>query len=130
MRRLGVPEAPILSMFSTIQNMQHYVRTLYGDSYQWFGDTEWTIPVHGVGQGNGAGPAIWAAVSTPVLNLMCDQGHSTFFSAEISKEAIQFVGYAFVDDTDLCETARADDTSTAQVVQCMQAALNTWEGGI
>ena len=130
MRRLGIPEAPILSMFSTIQNMKHYVRTSYGDSDQWFGGTEWTIPVHGVGQGNGAGPAIWAAVSTPVLNLMRDEGFGTDFSAAISKESIQFVGYAFVDDTDLCETARADDTSAENVTKRMQAALNTWEGGI
>jgi len=28
------------------------------------------VPIHGIGQGNGAGPAIWTVVSTPLLNLL------------------------------------------------------------
>ena len=97
MRRLGIPEAPLVSMFLTIQNMQHHVRTSYGDSAESFGGTQWTVPVHGVGQGNGAGPAIWAAVSTPVLNLMREEGFGTFFKTAIADEEIHFVGYAFVE---------------------------------
>jgi len=27
-------------------------------------------PIHGIGQGNGAGPAIWAFISTPLLNIL------------------------------------------------------------
>jgi hypothetical protein len=41
-----------------------------GDSYHTYGGTDWDIPMHGIGQGNGAGPAIWAAVSTPILNML------------------------------------------------------------
>ena len=130
MRRLGVPAEPIQSMFDTIQNMQHHVRTSYGDSQRWFGGDDWSVPVHGVGQGNSAGPAIWAAVSTPILELMQESGFGTFFQGALSSEIIQFVGYAFVDDTDLCETARDASTSADQVTVRMQAALNTWAGGI
>jgi len=130
MRHLGIPEAPIVSMFRTIQDMKHHVRTSYGDSEQWIGGPEWTTPVHGVGQGNGAGPAIWAAVSMPVLNLMRSEGFGTHFRSALSDEDIRFVGYAFVDDTDLCETARGDDVSAAEVASRTQAALNCWEGGI
>jgi len=130
MRRLGIPEAPIVSMFQTIQNMQHFVRTSYGDSAASFGGTKWTVPIHGVGQGNGAGPAIWAAVSTPVLNMMRDEGYGTFFTTAITAEDIQFVGYAFVDDTDLCETARNFEETAVSVATRMQQALNCWEGGI
>ncbi len=39
------------------------IRTLLG------GNTNET-PMHGVGQGNGAGPAIWAVVSTTILNML------------------------------------------------------------
>ena len=130
MHRLGVPEAPIVSMFRTIQDMKHHDRTIYGDSEQWIGGPGWTTPVHGVGQGNGTGPAIWAAVSTPVLNLMRSEGFGTHFRSALSDEDICFVGYAFVDDTDLCETARGDDSSAADVATRAQAALDCWEGGI
>jgi hypothetical protein len=32
MRRMGVEEPPIVCIFNTIQNLQHYTRTVYGDS--------------------------------------------------------------------------------------------------
>ena len=54
-----------------------------------------------MGQGNGAGPQIWAVVSTPVLNMLRKEGYGAFFEASISGEKLTFVGYAFVDDTDL-----------------------------
>ena len=117
-------------MFDTIQNMKHYVRTSYGDSVETIGGPKWTIPVHGVGQGNGAGPAIWAAVSTPVLNMMRSEGFGTFFQTALTGEEISFVGYAFVDDTDLCETACHTDSTAKEVATRMQQALECWEGGI
>jgi hypothetical protein len=66
----GVPPGPIICMFTTIQNLKHYVCTIYGDSLLSFGGTIWTVPIQGVGQGNGAGPQIWAVVSTPVLDML------------------------------------------------------------
>jgi hypothetical protein len=65
----------------------------------------WTVPVQGVGQGNEAGPQIWAIISTPVLNMLREERLDAFFKAAISGDKFSFVGYAFVDDTDLCETA-------------------------
>ncbi len=127
MRRLGVPEAPIVSMFSAIQNMEHHVRTAYGDSTQWFGGSEWDTPVHGVGQGNGAGPAIWAAVSTPILNLMRDEGFGVHFRSALTGELIHFVGYAFVDDTDLCQTSLSP-SNYEEVLATAQEGVTLWEG--
>jgi hypothetical protein len=41
------------------------------------------------------------------------------------------VGYAFVDDTDLIQfDARAQNTSTEEVMDKMQDAINRWEGGL
>jgi hypothetical protein len=31
MRRMGVEEPPIVCMFTTIQNLHHSIRTVYGD---------------------------------------------------------------------------------------------------
>ena len=66
MQRAGAPAAAITSMFETIQKLKHTVRTCHGDSDQSFGGEIWRDinPLHGVGQGNGAAPAIWAVIST------------------------------------------------------------------
>jgi len=63
-------------------------------------------PPQGAGQGNGAAPTMWAVVSTPMLEVMREEGFCTVFKALISEEEIKFVGYAFVDDTDLILTAK------------------------
>jgi hypothetical protein len=115
MRRMGVEEPPIVCMFTTIQNLPpivcmfttiqnlpHSIRTMYGDSELTFSCQLWTAPIQGVGQANGASPQIWAVVSTPVLNMLRHEGYGAYFRTAITGATISFVGYAFVDDTDLC----------------------------
>jgi len=76
-------------MFSMLQQAVHQVRT------------SWLIPMYGIGQGNGAGPAIWAVVSTPILDILRSMGFGFSYIIPISDHFIRFVGFAFVDDTDL-----------------------------
>jgi hypothetical protein len=52
------PGDSALSTFTTLQNLPHRVRTIYGDSKSVYGGTLWAVPYSGVGQGNGAGPNI------------------------------------------------------------------------
>jgi hypothetical protein len=90
-------------MFSTIQNLTHYIpRIIYGNSELSFGEDIWVMHIQGVGQGNGAGPQNWAAVSTPILNMLRKEGYGVFFKCALSSDTLQFVGYPFVDDVDLC----------------------------
>ena len=130
MRRVGVPVEPILCMFKTIQEMEHYVRTVYGQSSISTGGHLWLVPPHGVGQGNGAGPSIWAVVSTPVLDLMKAEGFGIFFRMAITKEEIRFVAFTFVDDADTGETARDLDETFSDVNRRMQANMDMWQGTI
>jgi hypothetical protein len=44
--------------FTTIQNLHHLIRAVYGDSELTFTGELWTVPIQGVGQGNGAGPHV------------------------------------------------------------------------
>ena len=48
--------------------------------------------MHGIGQGNGAGPAIWAVLSTPILNMLRKQGFGCEFVAPISNMMYIIVG--------------------------------------
>ena len=84
--------------------------------------------MQGVYQGNGAGPVIWAVVSSPLLKIMREQGYGTFFKTAISGLEIRLVGYAFVDDTDLIQSAKNSSESIESVIKEMQSAIDLWEG--
>ena len=130
LQHLGLPESAIICMFTTLQDMEHTVRTVYGNSQNTYGGPLWLVPMQGIFQGNDMGPMFWAVVSTPVLKVMQKEGFGTFFRACITGNTIHFVGYSFVDDTDLIQTARTPNETETEVASEMQRALNTWEGVI
>jgi hypothetical protein len=103
MQRMGIPQALVDCMFTTLQEAAHWVRTGYGDSTTSYGGKVWLIPVHGIGQGNIVGPAIWAVVSTPLLNILWVKGFGLEYTTSISGLCIRYAGFAFVDDTDLLQ---------------------------
>ena len=72
MQRAGAPLSAVESMLSTIQKLKYVVRTSFGISEQTFGGEDWRSlnPLQGVGQGNGAGSAIWAVISTIFFDLL------------------------------------------------------------
>jgi hypothetical protein len=72
LRRLGMPAAPIQSMFDTLQLASHHVSTAFSVSKHNYGGHR-QPPLQGVGQGNGAGPAIWAVISTVIITTMAAQ---------------------------------------------------------
>jgi hypothetical protein len=129
MRRQGVPKSAMVCMFNTLQKAHHYVHTAFGDSDTSFRGYE-IIPLHGICQGNGAGPAIWAIASTPILNMLRTANVGSFLSSPISGKLIRFSGCSFVDDTDTIQTARSNQESCIEVLEGLQTSLNIWEGGL
>jgi hypothetical protein len=129
MQRMGVPRAAIDCLFTTLQNATHKVRTGYGNSSGHYGGQAWVIPFHGIGQGNGAGPAIWAVVSTPLLNTLRELGFGFQYATPASNIPINFSGFAFVDDTDLLQVL-SHETSVTEVRQRLQEAIDLWERGL
>jgi hypothetical protein len=125
----GVPQSAVTFVFTTLHELTYKVRITYRDSDITYGGKE-IIPFHGVMQGNGAGPAIWAVVSTPLLNMLCTANVGSFLRALISKQLTRFVGYSFVDDADLIQTPRDDREMHQEVIAGLQHSLNTWEGGL
>jgi hypothetical protein len=129
MQRQGVPKSVVDCMFTTLQDAKHQVRPGYGDSEASYGGSQWGLPIHGIGQGNGAGPVIWALVSTPLLNLLISKGLGCSFISPISKSHVSFVGYMFVDDTDLIQTVPTGKPYT-EVLSLLQQSVDTWEGSL
>jgi hypothetical protein len=52
------------------------------------------------------------------------------FNTSISGDVIRFVGYAFVDDTDICQTGKDKFSTREEVATQMQGAMDAWEGGM
>ena len=132
MRRMGYPLPPLISMFSTLQQLRQYIRTSAGDSSTFYDGSHTDIPMQGTGQGNGASPAIWAVVSTPILKLLRIEDLGVFFQSALDNEEVKLVGFAFVDDTDLATSARnsTGPESEAEVTARMQKSFDTWISGL
>jgi len=88
------------------------------------------VPISGISQGNGAGPQIWAVVSTLILDILQEAGYGVTFKPAINGSSVSFVGYSFVDDTDLVQTGPHIDSTSQEVLPLMQAALLLWEQGL
>ena len=128
MRSFGFPSQPIESMFSTIQDVQYYTFTSHGLSDISFGGRErgFKAKPNGLGQGNGAGPAVWSIVSTKMFQVMHSRDAFTTITAPISKSKLQACGFAFVDDTDLI--TMSDNKNCSQDAQTrMQKVIDEWE---
>jgi hypothetical protein len=125
---VGVPKNVVKCLFTTLQDAVHQVRTGYGDSTQTYGGEVWLVPIHGIGQGNGAGPAIWAVVSSPLLNVLRAKGFGCEICCPLSQAFLKFVGYAFVDDTDIIQSALHDNLQDA--IALLQKAIDTWENSL
>jgi hypothetical protein len=127
MQHQNVPASACICVFNMLQNLHHTVRTIYGDSKSGYGGTLWAVTYSGVGQGNGAGPAIWAVVSTPVLKMMKDEGFRFIYKTSIEGKQLHFVGYSFVDDTDIIQSVQPGEPFQVLATR-MQADMDIWEG--
>ena len=132
MRAVGMPKEPVTAMFNTLQNAQHHVSTAYGVALTWYGGLKrkaaGLLPLMGIGQGNGAGPAAYAVLSSLFVKVLDTAGYGAFLLSAISLTVLRFVCYIFVDDSDLTHTARDVNATGESIVPEMQEAVDHWEG--
>ena len=67
---------------------------------------------------------------TAGFNMLHNEGSGAFFKTALSGDTLQFVGYSFFDDTDLCSFSNEADSTDAPVSADMQHTMNLWEGGV
>jgi hypothetical protein len=130
MERQKVPKPTIICMFATLQDLEHNIRTAYGDSSITYGGNLWVAPLQGIGQGNGAGPPLWAIVSSPLFEMLCTAGFGIFFQTSISGKKVSYVGFPFVDNTNQVQTGRFPGEDCDSIAEQMQLTVDEWEGGL
>ena len=127
LRSCGVPKQPLISFFSSLQNVKYYTRTAFGISDETFGGIEkgFTQKPQGSGQGNGAAPQIWAIVSSKMFAMLHELGLASVIKAPISGTSLWLVGFAYVDDSDLFTYSKSHDVE--ETVKKMQCIVTAWE---
>ncbi len=66
---------------------------------------------------NGAGPAIWAAVSSLLFKIMKEEGFFALVQCAMSQVSREIEGFAFDDDTGLCLSGLGSSSQTAELMQ-------------
>jgi len=128
MRKWGVPKFVALTMFDVISLISHFVQTGFGVSSASYSHPPEEL-FQGVGQGKGAGPAIWAAVSAPLLEYLDSRDRGVTFHSSLSQAVVQISALAFVDDTDVVvgipegESCLHDD-----IIQRLTEQVKDWSG--
>ncbi len=79
--QFGALHSAVKSMIQTLASLLHHVHLAFGDLDMAQGQANWKELTTGIGQGNGTGPHIWAAVSTPLFEIMRAQELSHCLSA-------------------------------------------------
>jgi len=88
------------------------------------GHDTWKDSVAGIGQGNRAGPQIWVAVSTPLFNIMQQEGFVVQFICALLHQYKVLARLAFINDTDLILNDKTN--KSAKVIGKMQNSLTMW----
>ena len=128
-RRLGIPIEPLLCMFRTLQLAHHHVMTAFGVSSETYHSLI-DIPLQGIGQGNGAGPAIWAVINSPIISMIRQAGGGAIFRTAIAMTCLKYVGFSFVDDADIVCSDLQVDTPGEELIPRIQNALDVQNGGL
>jgi hypothetical protein len=121
----GVSEETCGAMLKTIQEMQFFLRTAFGDSKTVVG-MQIKIKTQGLCQGNGAAPAGWAVVSIVILCAHSKQGHGATFRCPISGTSSKLAAILYVDDTDVIHLRLDEDESVEETHEQLQASVLSW----
>ena len=124
----GVKWSVATTLFNVLQKAKHKIKTGYGVSDPVYGDEETAIS--GISQGNGLGPTLWALISSITFKMCKARGHGKNMTIAILKQEISFMGFAFVDDTDLVAGAKDINIPGATMIARFQAMMTCWNGGI
>jgi len=122
MCQLGASKLSVLSMLETICGMRHHTRMVHGDSQCFASQSTWAQLVTSIGQGNGAGPAIWGSL---LFDIMKADDFLALVICAMTNLETSTRGFAFVDDTDLCVSGMV---MAEQTVTHMQQLVTNWEG--
>ncbi len=121
----GIPKGACVSIFKTIQDMEFFLQTGFGDSKE-FAIAEGSIKTQGMCQGNGATPAGWTIDSIAMIQAHKWKGHGVHLWCPITNKTIYLVGTLFVDDTNLEHLDLNKTESIRESHKALQDTILNW----
>ena len=106
--------------------MQFCVRTGFGESDRFYGGSE-ENPLAGYGQGNGAAPPAFSALSALIVNAYKRMGNNgAKLTSSYTARLFLLAAVMYVDDTDLCHMTPTVTSSDEELIQQVQTSTNAW----
>ena len=121
----GVSLVMVKVMLSVLQTMRFFIRSGFGDSTRSYGGTT-DDPLGGLGQGNGAAPPGFTAVSTLLIMAFINMGHSDQVETAVSGFLFTIAAILYVDDTNLLLWAKSRGMDDESFFDQVQAATTDW----
>jgi hypothetical protein len=112
-------------MLSVLQTMRFFLRTGYGDSERSYSGTR-DNPLGSLGQGNGAAPPAFTAVSTLLILPYVNMGYGVEWESAVSGALFTIAAILYVNDTDLLHWAKSTGMSDEAFFHQVQAATTAW----
>ena len=103
LRRLGTSRNVLKTLYDTVINTRHYIRTGLGDSSSFYSSCL-KNNLQGGGQGNGSGPPTWLSISIILLSIIATSPIKDTFVSAISLTLFMMNRIKNVDDTDMFMT--------------------------
>ena len=121
----GIPPKAVKVLLIALQTMQFFLRTGFGESQQSYGGTR-EHPIFGFGQGNGAAPPGFAALSALLINAYKRMGNGAKLTSSYTARMFVLAAVMYVDDTDLTHLAPSQLTSDADLFKQVQKSTTNW----
>ena len=121
----GISKETCGAMLKTIQEMQFFLRTAFGDSKTAAG-IRIEIKTQGLCQGNGAAPAGWAVVSIVILRAHKNQGYGATFRCPISRMPSALAAILYFDDMDVIHLRMDTAETVEEVHDALQESMLSW----
>ena len=99
---------------------------VFGDLTFTYRGKDWPHPSHGNGQGNSSGPALWTCISSPLFDILREQGYGIHLRGPISATHLHIVGFGFLDDADLIQGA-VKHQPIAALLRAAQGMITLWD---
>ena len=105
----GIVRCTAQAILQCLLVMTYQIRTVFGDSELYYSGDKWERPPmgngQGNGQGNGTGPSLWAGISSPLFDILQDQGFSILSLSPLLDTPMHITSFGFVYDADLIQGA-------------------------
>jgi hypothetical protein len=121
----GIPKSAIRVLLTSMATMQYVLKMGFGESVNSYGGTS-SSPNSGLGQGSGASPPAFLALSSLIINAYCRIGHGAWIGSSYLSWLFILAAVIHNNDTDLLHWPSSPYTDPEEMVAHVQQATTDY----